>query len=340
MYGDTMMTMAVNTSSNTDSNNSIEEAMALHREALDLRYFLSLHDFQLHDKSDDEMRSASPTASKETTHNPEPHSELRPGIILFDPTNLSAAEQVPGMGELADAEGNGLGSATRSKRQRYQLDLTRLDTEYTEVGGDNQASHDEVDDEQVKRSRLRNQVIAEICSTERSYVRDIRTLHDYYIVPLEDNKHPIMEDAQIAVFFNNLRQLVMLNSKLLNDLLDIVEKRAAIMPLLSPLKAKEDGESRESSRMANRSSPTTQVEGLGAVFCRLRTTFQTVRRLRQGLRRSCSTTSRLQKRFSTRFWQIFGYMQSEKWIRQDLRESAYNAHSKNSKISPATAAHL
>ncbi|KAJ0410642.1 hypothetical protein ATCC90586_009123 [Pythium insidiosum] len=117
----------------------------------------------------------------------------------------------------------------KAKRQRYQLDLTRLRTDINEDEDDNQASHDGLSDEQMKRSRLRNQVIAEICSTERTYVRDIRTLHDYYIVPLEDNKHPIMEDAQIAVFFNNLRQLVMLNSKLLNDLLDIVDKRTKVL---------------------------------------------------------------------------------------------------------------
>lgn len=129
--------------------------------------------------------------------------QLRPGIVLFDPEDHEIMR----------------GS---NRRGTFHLQLDA-------AGHDNQTDHEQNDDEDDKsedhEERMRNRVIEEICVTEKNYVRDIRTLHDHYIVPLEDNKHPIMDDAQIAVFFNNVRQLVMLNSKLLNDLQEIVNQR-------------------------------------------------------------------------------------------------------------------
>lgn len=171
---------------------------------------------------------------------------LRPGIILFDPKDLET-------------------TSMRRKTFQLQLETPEIDGDDKSDSPNNQKDHDEVveESEGAKNDRMRTKVIEEICSTEKTYVRDIRTLHDFYIVPLEDNKHPIMEDAQIAVFFNNLRQLVMLNSKLLNDLTEIVEKRSALND--SPGSGKKPN---------NSSSPVEASEGIGAVFCRYAPLFK------------------------------------------------------------------
>ncbi|TMW56750.1 hypothetical protein Poli38472_006760 [Pythium oligandrum] len=219
----------------------IREAAALHQEALDLRSFLDMHEFRQHEKSTDEPRSPTPTDDLRDT---------RSGIVLFDPCDFDL-----------DCPLDGRAS---TKRGLYQLQIGDNNEDEHE---DNQETHEE--EEATGKARLRNKAIAEICSTERNYVRDIRTLHDYYIVPLEDNKHPIMEDAQIAVFFNNLRQLVMLNSKLLNDLLDIVEKRGGVVPISSPVYLKNG---HESTRVVT--SPVQPSEGIGAVFCRYAPLFK------------------------------------------------------------------
>lgn len=181
---------------------------------------------------------------------------LRPGIILFDPRDL---ETGPG------------------RRKPYQIQIPSPSSEddtSTDGSGDNQLEHElPEEDEAALNDRMRLKVIEEIWATEKAYVRDIRTLHDYYIVPLEDNKHPIMEDAQIAVFFNNLRQLVMLNSKLLNDLTDIVEKRAAALnDSPGSGKSKPPGSSGSSSN--NSKSPVAAAEGVGAIFCRYAPLFK------------------------------------------------------------------
>ncbi|TYZ63933.1 hypothetical protein PybrP1_002899 [[Pythium] brassicae (nom. inval.)] len=195
---------------------------------------------------------------------------LRPGIILFDPRDLETA-------------------AVRRKTYALQLASPSSDdassTDGSQRSGDNQLEHELPEEEEedgdggggARDDRVRLQVIEEIWATEQAYVRDICTLHDFYIVPLEDNKHPIMEDAQIAVFFNNLRQLVMLNSKLLNDLTDIVERRvnsasgarAGALSGLSRLKPP----SRRASNCSS-TSPVAAAEGVGAVFCRYAPLFK------------------------------------------------------------------
>lgn len=191
---------------------------------------------------------------------------LRPGIILFDPRDLETASDRP--------------------HKPYELQLpspSSDDTSTTDDGsqrslGDNQRDHEEEDEEDeeedaaTRDDRVRLQVIAEIWTTEKAYVRDMCTLHDAYIVPLEDNKHPIMADAQIAVFFNNLRQLVMLNSKLLNDLTDIVERRAGSDRL--KLKLEPTSSRRPSRSQSLQSSPVAASEGVGAVFCRYAPLFK------------------------------------------------------------------
>lgn len=181
---------------------------------------------------------------------------LRPGIILFDPRDLET---------------------TSMRRKTFELQLASPGSDSASAGDDDDSSQRSLDNNQLeheendasKHERMRLKVIEEIWSTEKTYVHDIRTLHDHYIVPLENNKHPVMEDAQIAVFFNSLQQLVMLNSKLLNDLTDIVERHSHASPSGST-------RSLASTRSNNSSSnsPVEAAESVGAVFCRYVSLFK------------------------------------------------------------------
>lgn len=201
------------------------------------------------------------------------------GIVLFDPRDLD----VP------------LSRASEGwKRKSFALPLDGPEQAEDDPSDDDEGDEDEDDSDgnqqPVESRRQRRQVIEEICSTEQSYVRDIRTLHDYYIAALEDNKHPIMEDAQIAVFFNNLRQLVMLNSKLLNDLFEIMAERKRQRQRRRKLRRRRELEELSTrlslgSAKARVVASTTQVaptptaaslatEGIGAVFCRYAPLFK------------------------------------------------------------------
>lgn len=202
-----------------------------------------------------------------------------PGIVLFDPRDL----EVP-LSRVSES--------WNRKSFSLPLDTPELaEGELSDQDDEDEEDDDSDDNQQSLESRKqRRQVIEEICNTEQSYVRDIRTLHDYYIAALEDNKHPIMEDAQIAVFFNNLRQLVMLNSKLLNDLLEIMAERKRQQQRRRQLRKRRELEelgSRQSVNSTNTrvlaatalpaptpiaSSLTT--EGIGAVFCRYAPLFK------------------------------------------------------------------
>lgn len=180
---------------------------------------------------------------------------LRPGVVLFDPKDLEG--------------GDWRGSLT--------VELVASNQHESDDDDDDEQEPLDPDSPDAKRQRLRTCVINEICETEQSYVRDIRTLHDHYLVALEDNKHPIMEDAQIAVFFNNLRHLVMLNSKLLADLQEIVERRA----LAAKQKKKKSAEPPVDNNNKRKSvkSPVAvavqcEAEGVGAVFCRYAPLFK------------------------------------------------------------------
>uniref|UniRef100_H3HD08 Uncharacterized protein n=1 Tax=Phytophthora ramorum TaxID=164328 RepID=H3HD08_PHYRM len=188
--------------------------------------------------SSPQPQAAAPrTAAQRRRHvdaRPSTHKKLalRPGIVLFDPKALE-------------------GGADWQPSLTVELLPDNQDEEEDDEEGeeeDNQEGNDvDPDSPAAKQVRLRARVIDEICETEKSYVSDIRTLLDHYIVALEDNAHPIMEDAQIAVFFNNLRHLVMLNSKLLTDLLDISPVAVAVQ---------------------------CEAEGVGAVFCRYAPLFK------------------------------------------------------------------
>jgi hypothetical protein len=178
---------------------------------------------------------------------------LRPAIVLFDPKDLE-----PGNGNDGAAEWKG------------SLTVELLEDNQEDDEEDNQDDNDEdPDSPAAKQVHLRARVIEEICATEKSYVDDIRALHDHYIVPLEDNTHPITEDAQIAVFFNNLRHLVMLNSKLLTDLLEIVERRAAAAAQKTTAYGK-----RKNVKSPVAVAVQCETEGVGAVFCRYAPLFK------------------------------------------------------------------
>ncbi|GMF11344.1 unnamed protein product [Phytophthora lilii] len=174
---------------------------------------------------------------------------LRPGIVLFDPKDLE-------------------GAADWKRTLTVELLEDNQEDDEDDAEEDNQEDNDEdPDSPAAKQVRLRARVIEEICETEKSYVRDIRTLLDHYIVALEDNSHPIMRDDQIAVFFNNLRHLVMLNSKLLTDLLEIVQRRAAAAA------AQKKGK-RKCVKSPVAVAVQCEAEGVGAVFCRYAPLFK------------------------------------------------------------------
>ncbi|KAL4115693.1 hypothetical protein PRIC2_012699 [Phytophthora ramorum] len=210
--------------------------------------------------SSPQPQAAAPrTAAQRRRHvdaRPSTHKKLalRPGIVLFDPKALE-------------------GGADWQPSLTVELLPDNQDEEEDDEEGeeeDNQEGNDvDPDSPAAKQVRLRARVIDEICETEKSYVSDIRTLLDHYIVALEDNAHPIMEDAQIAVFFNNLRHLVMLNSKLLTDLLDIVERRAAAAALKQKTRRKH-----KSVKSPVAVAVQCEAEGVGAVFCRYAPLFK------------------------------------------------------------------
>ncbi|KAE9109641.1 hypothetical protein PF010_g11457 [Phytophthora fragariae] len=188
---------------------------------------------------------------------------LRPGIVLFDPKDLEG--------------GDWRQSLTVELLEDNQEEEEEDDDEEGEEDEDNQEDNDaDPDSPAAKQVRLRARVIEEICETEKSYVSDIRTLLDHYIVALEDNAHPIMQDAQIAVFFNNLRHLVMLNSKLLTDLLEIVQRRAAAAAAAAAQKkqAQTPAGKRKSVKSPVAVAVQCEAEGVGAVFCRYAPLFK------------------------------------------------------------------
>ncbi|POM59525.1 Cell division control protein 24 [Phytophthora palmivora] len=185
---------------------------------------------------------------------------LHPGVVLFDPKEFETSNVTALTVEM--------------------LEDNQEDDQEEEDSQDNQEELQDNEDEDpdspaAKQARLRVCVIDEICETEKSYVSDISTLLDHYIVALEDSKHRIMEDAQIAVFFNNLRHLVMLNSKLLTDLTEIKERRVSMM-----LQKKPSGETTTSSKRKKSVNSSVAVavqceaDGVGAVFCRYAPLFK------------------------------------------------------------------
>lgn len=214
---------------------------------------------------------------------------LRPGVVLFDPKDLEGSggdwRQSSLTVELLEdnQEDDGDDDKDNGAEEEEEEDNDAEDDGTPEE--DNQENNDvdaaDPDSPTAKRVRLRARVVEEICETEKSYVSDIRTLLDHYIVVLEDNAHPIMQDAQIAVFFNNLRHLVLFNSKLLTDLLEIVTRRAAAAAAAEAAaqKKKAKGASAPTGKRKSVKSPVAVVvqceaEGVGAVFCRYAPLFK------------------------------------------------------------------
>ncbi|CAI5743122.1 unnamed protein product [Hyaloperonospora brassicae] len=205
---------------------------------------------------------------------------LSSGVVLFDPKDLATGAawrpQMSGAQEEAEQE------AEQEKKRAAIAVEAGADRE---SGGDGEGGKKTaatgatvVDVEAAKQFRLRARVVEEICETEKSYVSDIRALNDHYIVALEEKAHPIMDDAQIAVFFNNLRHLVMLNSKLLADLQAIGDRPLAAAALEKrPSGTKQTTASRHGPKRG--ASPVSvavqcEAEGVGAVFCRYAPLFK------------------------------------------------------------------
>ena len=69
--------------------------------------------------------------------------------------------------------------------------------------------------------KQRDLIAAELVATERSYVRDLGTLVETFLQPLQQASvegKPIISDVEISSIFSISDQLKVLNSKLLMDL--------------------------------------------------------------------------------------------------------------------------
>ncbi|CAH0516788.1 unnamed protein product [Peronospora belbahrii] len=203
---------------------------------------------------------------------------LSRGIVLFDPMNVTSSmgskSPLIVVEQAVDNQNNDKDDTSDAKAEEEE-GVKEEKEEEEEQEAENQEEDVVVDFESLatKQARVRAHVIEEICETEKSYVSDIRALNDHYIVALEEKAHPIMEDAQIAVFFNNLRHLVMLNSKLLTDLQAIGNRP----PVSLPLKKYIERSATSGKRKKSSASPlATQCEdeGVGAVFCRYAPLFK------------------------------------------------------------------
>lgn len=105
------------------------------------------------------------------------------------------------------------------------------------------------------KERQRGNAIRELFTTEKVYIRDLCVLHDFYIVPMLKQRHPVMEDAQIAVFFSHLTQLITLHRKLFHDLEEMINIQGYT-------------QAPSSIALLHSTSKHLTCEGIGAVFCR------------------------------------------------------------------------
>ena len=78
-------------------------------------------------------------------------------------------------------------------------------------------------EKQLKRART---ACMEIYESEKSYVKSLRTLCDSYAIPLRTNK--ILTPDQHLGLFSNIHQILLLNSKLLEDMAPLAKLRIAM----------------------------------------------------------------------------------------------------------------
>ena len=135
--------------------------------------------------------------------------------------------------------------------------------EQDDLKDNNQSTHEEEEEDDDEEDALlaksptksndyrRMMATHEIIQSEVDYVDDLIRLRDHFILPMEQEQVNVLQDAQAAVFCNNLKQIVMLNSKLRDDLMTVVNF---------------DGYAP--------TSQTTQAATVGAIFCRYAPLFK------------------------------------------------------------------
>ncbi|KAL0585804.1 hypothetical protein ABG067_004527 [Albugo candida] len=133
---------------------------------------------------------------------------------------------------------NKTNSNISDNQHTHDLDQTQHN-EPASITPDSRRSNQDPETNQLA-NRIRDQAIQELYETEASYIRDLCMLHEYYILPLSENRHSIMQNPQIAVLFNHTLQLITLHQKLHSDLHEVISSTCNSVP----------------------------VEGIGAVFCR------------------------------------------------------------------------
>ncbi|CAK4084896.1 unnamed protein product [Aphanomyces euteiches] len=108
-------------------------------------------------------------------------------------------------------------SKTLGKQQTQNRPPSQLDNDNANK---NQSTHE---DEPVKERKVGklDLVVEEICTTEATDVKGLITLVESYVKPMQEAKHPIMENTAAAVFFTTLHKLVTLNSTFLEELMQV-----------------------------------------------------------------------------------------------------------------------
>ncbi|CAK4153045.1 unnamed protein product [Aphanomyces euteiches] len=108
-------------------------------------------------------------------------------------------------------------SKTLGKQQTQNRPPSQLDNDNA---NNNQNTHEDEPMKERKVGKL-DLVVEEICTTEATYVKGLITLVESYVKPMQEAKHPIMENTAAAVFFTTLHKLVTLNSTFLEELMQV-----------------------------------------------------------------------------------------------------------------------
>lgn len=96
-----------------------------------------------------------------------------------------------------------------------------------------------MNEKREKRKRIRDQVVREILSTERSYVESLQSLVALYVRPIRDavkTKDRILKDEHIAKLFSNIEMVVNIHVPFLVDLERVVSEwsdESSISPLFT-----------------------------------------------------------------------------------------------------------
>jgi hypothetical protein len=91
-------------------------------------------------------------------------------------------------------------------------------------------------DPSLKDARLRKNIVAEIYSTECTYVNSLKTVKDRFLTPILEKK--ILKQDEILIMFGSLEQVLNLHEELLNNMKAELEKTSSVMTVEAPMMGK------------------------------------------------------------------------------------------------------